>query len=262
MIVYAGRPGAAGGLITPVERRWAAGATRPRWIVVSERLDELIAVVRPARDALERFYGVTPMFDTSANARFVQHYSETFPEPVARNDCPNSSYDAFYLAALATYAIPAGERVSGDALSRGLARLVPPGAEVETGIAGIFDAYKRLSAGESVDLTGATGKLDFDLARGESAFDHAILCVGLDPTGHPVSAASGLIYQAATGSLKGALREPCALARVTPVAPVGSMASAPPPKSAVAAPPSPGSSASSSAAPRGGLSPSTLGEQK
>ena len=55
--------------------------------------------------------------------------------------------------------------------------------EVEVGVPGIFEAYARLENGGRIDVTGATGKLDFDLATGESAFDHSILCAVPDGAG-------------------------------------------------------------------------------
>ena len=43
--------------------------------------------------------------DDAANARFVARYNEAFADTVTRTFSPNSSYDAFYVVAYATYAI-------------------------------------------------------------------------------------------------------------------------------------------------------------
>lgn len=60
-----------------------------------------------------------------------------------------------------------------------------------------------------IDLTGATGKLDFDLATGEAPFDQAILCVGIDARGRASEGIeSGLVYAADAKRLVGALRCP------------------------------------------------------
>jgi hypothetical protein len=58
-------------------------------------------------------------------------------------------------------------------------------------------------------LNGATGKLDFDPARGEASFDHSILCVGVDGSGRASDGvASGLVYTGATQKLAGTMRCP------------------------------------------------------
>jgi hypothetical protein len=81
---------------------------------------------------------------------------------------------------------------------------VPPGEAIDVGVPGIFSAYSALQAGRRVDVTGATGKLDFDLEHGETAFDYSILCAGSDDHGVP----SGLVYTASTRHLTGELRCP------------------------------------------------------
>lgn len=207
VVVYAGARGAIEGVIAPVERRWGKKreSHRPRWVSVTELLDDVLTIVGDDPDKRRRFFGITPVSDTPANARFVAHYRESFSEPVSRTAAPNSTYDAFYLVAFASYAIPAGEAVTGAHLAEGLGHLVPPGKEIEAGMTGIYDAYAALTSGGRVDFTGATGRFDFDLERGEAAFDQSILCAGRDGQGHLVGVPSGLIYHPATGKLEGEL---------------------------------------------------------
>jgi branched-chain amino acid transport system substrate-binding protein len=145
---------------------------------------------------------------TTANARMVLHYNETFPEPITRTAAPNTSYDAFYLAAFATYA--AGrEAITGASLARAMARLVPPGTPVDVGPSGVFAAYTALARGEHVDVNGTTGPLDFDLTTGEAAVDLAVLCAEVDARGAAIgNHESGQVYAARTARLEGEPRCP------------------------------------------------------
>ena len=56
---------------------------------------------RPAAEG----FSLTTVSTTPANARFVARYNEAFGDGVTRTFSPNSSYDAFYLVAYATYAL-------------------------------------------------------------------------------------------------------------------------------------------------------------
>jgi branched-chain amino acid transport system substrate-binding protein len=153
-----------------------------------------------------RFFGVTSVSTTPANARFVSHYSAQHPDEVTRTFSPNSSYDAFYVLAYATFAV-GSEPVTGTSLARAIQRLVPPGRPIDVGPGSIFDALSTLSSGGRIDLNGATGPLDFDLETGDAPVDLAILCVkpGANGTGGTL-VESGLTYDAADHSLHGTMR--------------------------------------------------------
>jgi serine/threonine protein kinase/ABC-type branched-subunit amino acid transport system substrate-binding protein len=210
IVLYAGNAAIVDALFAPLEAAWPRSAgPRPRYVSIALIPPELLAFIGTNRERRRRFFGVTPVGSTTANARFVTHYNEVFPDKITRTIDPNASYDAFYLLAYATYTIPGTEPVTGDRLSRGFSKLVPPGRPIEVGLANIFAAYTALSQDESVDLTGATGNLDFDLATGEAAFDQAILCVGVDDRGGANDGIeSGLVFSAASGRLGGTMRCP------------------------------------------------------
>ena len=129
-------------------------------------------------------------------------YREAFPDdPITKTTAPNTAYDAFYLLAYATYALPQGEAVTGPALSRAFARL-RGGAPIEAGLSGIFDAYRALASGGAIDLVGATGRLDLDRATGEPALDEALLCAAADASGRAVDGVeSGWVYSRREGKL-------------------------------------------------------------
>jgi branched-chain amino acid transport system substrate-binding protein len=210
IVIYAASVAIVDALFAPLEAHWPASAPyRPRYISVASLSKELLEFTAADRDRRGRFFGITPVSSTSANVRFVTHYNDAFPgDPITRTINPNSSYDAFYLLAYASYAIPDREAVTGDRLAQAFGRLVPPGTPIEAGIADIFAAYAVLHKDASIDFTGATGKLDFDLATGESAFDQAILCVGVGLAGKLDGVESGLVYVARTQRLEGTARCP------------------------------------------------------
>jgi serine/threonine protein kinase/ABC-type branched-subunit amino acid transport system substrate-binding protein len=208
VILYAANVAIIEAVFAPLEARWPRGAHRPRYASIALIPPELLDFVGTSQERRRRFFGVTPVGSTTANARLVTHYNETFSDPVTRTISPNASYDAFYLLAYATYAIPRNQAVTGERLARAFGKLVPPGRPIEVGLAGIFDAYAALSRDASIDLIGATGSLDFDPSTGEYAFDQAILCVGLDEHGKADGIESGRVYSARSDALVGTMHCP------------------------------------------------------
>jgi branched-chain amino acid transport system substrate-binding protein len=152
--------------------------------------------------------GFTSVSDTVPNARFVVHYNETFADRITRTWAPNSSYDALYVVAYAAYAA-AGALPSGDVLARAVDRLQPPGAPIDVGPTGIFEAYGALARGEHIDLNGATGSLDFDPQTGDAPVDLAALCAAVDAHGAASeSIESGVVFEAKASRLAGEPRCP------------------------------------------------------
>ena len=67
----------------------------------------------------------------------------------------------------------------------------------------------RLASGGRVDLNGATGPLDFDLATGDARVDLAVLCVDVDARGVASgNRESGLVFDATSGAFRGAMKCP------------------------------------------------------
>jgi ABC-type branched-subunit amino acid transport system substrate-binding protein len=210
VVLHAGNAAIVEALFAPLEAAWPAGAPlRPRYAGVAPIPNEVLAFIGANKERRGRFFGVTPVSSTVANARFVTHYNAVFPDKVTLTLDPNTSYDAFYLLAYATYAIPSAEAVTGERLSHAFGRLVAPGRRIEVGLSGIFDAYAALSKDGSIALVGATGKLDLDPSTGEPAFDLAILCVGVDAHDRASDGIeSGLVYSATSRKLEGTMRCP------------------------------------------------------
>jgi hypothetical protein len=167
----------------------------------------------------------------------VTHFNETFPEKVSLAESPNTTYDAFYLAAYAAHAADAlrntwdntpdgategnarspsappdagrSTPLTGVELARALPRLLGPGRRVEVGPAGIYQALPLLAQREGLELVGATGELHYDRATGDPGFPQSITCVGLEEGGRAARAVeSGLVYEQGTGHLRGTMRCP------------------------------------------------------
>ena len=195
-------------IIDPLERLWSHTAYRPYYLFMSSFRPQLVDWLGSSASRRGRVFGLSPVANGTANARFVMHYNETAASKVTRAFAPDSSYDAFYLLAYATYAL-GDEKITGENLGRAMERLVPPGLPVDVGPAQIFDAFSALRRGESIDLNGATGSLDFDLATGEAPFDQAVLCAATDARGRTIGTTeSGVIFRSAAGKLVGTMHCP------------------------------------------------------
>jgi branched-chain amino acid transport system substrate-binding protein len=208
VIVYFGSSEALAHIIDPLERDWQGGAVRPRYVKTSPFGAPVHALIGTNAERRHRFLSLTTVSTTAANARFVARYNETFSDTVTRTFSPNSSYDAFYVIAYATYAL-GDAPITGVGLANAIPRLTPPGTLIDVGPSGIFDAINRLASGGRVDLNGATGPLDFDPHTGDAAVDLAVLCVDVDPHGAAAgNRESGMFYDASARSLRGAMHCP------------------------------------------------------
>jgi serine/threonine-protein kinase len=195
-------------ILERVERNWKRPSFRPRYLKPSTLLPIVLDFIGANAERRRRFFSLTSVSTTAANARFVARYREAYADPITRTFSPNSSYDAFYLVAYATYALR-DEPVTGTALAQAVARLLPPGRPVDVGPSGIFDALNSLSSGAHIDLNGATGPLDFDLDTGDAPVDLAVLCVKPRAGGDAdETVESGLVYDATAGVLRGTMRCP------------------------------------------------------
>jgi ABC-type branched-subunit amino acid transport system substrate-binding protein len=199
-------------LIAMVEDAWPKeDRRRPHYQTPFTVDDELLRFVGTSADRRARVAGITSVSTTVPNARFVVHYNETFDEPITRAKAPNSSYDAFYLLAYASYALAGegGQPATGAALARAIGRLLPPGPKVDVGRTDILGAWGNLSRGKNIDLEGATGSLDFDPETGEAPVNLAVVCASLDSRGSAAKAIeSGVVYLAKEGRLVGESRCP------------------------------------------------------
>jgi branched-chain amino acid transport system substrate-binding protein len=208
VIVYFGSDEALVRIAEPLEKGWRDSAMRPRYVKTSPLGSPVHEFIGASADRRHRFVSLTTVSTTAANARFVARFNEEYGDSVTRTFSPNSSYDAFYVLAYAMYAL-ADQPVTGAALAAAIPRLTPPGATIDVGPSGIFDAINKLASGGRVDLNGATGPLDFDPLTGDARVDLAVLCVDVDARGVATDdRESGLVYDATSGTLRGVMHCP------------------------------------------------------
>jgi hypothetical protein len=209
VVVYVGGDPMSEGVVVATEQAWTLAKHRPRWLAIGAVTPSVLRFVGKDPARRHRFFGISEVTNAPPNARFVLHYNEVFDDKIARAGGPNSSYDAFYVLAYATYALNDGAAVTGRALADAIRHLVPPGRPVDVGPAQIFEAFSALRAGENIDLNGATGSLDFDFDTGDAPVDQALLCISVDADGRAVgSMESGVIHDAREQKLRGALHCP------------------------------------------------------
>jgi serine/threonine-protein kinase len=198
-------------LIEPIETNWPRDArARPVYLLSGAPWEgeSFLAFLGTNAERRRRFLGMSTPTSTPANVKFTERFNAVSTQKVTLADAPNSAYDAFYLAAFAAFAAGDDARTGVD-LARAIRRLVPPGKRVDVGAEGILAAFSILRDGGNVDLQGASGTLDFDLATGEPADDFVILCIGVDAAGRasdPIE--SGVVYDATSKTMRGRMRCP------------------------------------------------------
>jgi branched-chain amino acid transport system substrate-binding protein len=183
-------------IIEPLETALAQRGVHPYYLSSSpwegEKLFKFLAGERR-----KRFFSVYVQTTTPRAARFALRFNEAFGAGVTAANAPLQPYDSMYLIAYGAIA-SREDAVTGASIAKGLARLVPPGKPVDVGAGSIFEAVQALRAGHQIDLSGASGKLDFDLATGETPQDFVLQCVGDRDV-----VESGIVYDAAQKKLIG-----------------------------------------------------------
>ncbi len=208
-VVVIGSRVVAGPVLDAIESRWKATSLRPTYVVPNESLDQYATYLGRSVDRRRRLFGIQSVSGSAVNARFVMRYNAAHSDKVQLTLNPGNAYDAFYLLAYAAFAIGA-ERVSGAALARAFARLVPPGRPIEVGPTPVFDALTVLATGGTIDLEGTQSALDFDLTTGEAPSDFALLCAAIDRDGgaNGEDVESGVVFRSAPRRIEGAPRCP------------------------------------------------------
>src|SRR5262249_39913629 len=106
VILHTGSDAFPDRVFRPLEERWpASGTVRPTYVAGSELGPAAVRFARSRRGLRGRFFGVTTVSSTDANAKFVVRYNAAFPEdPRTRTLAPNTTYDAVYALAYAIVA--------------------------------------------------------------------------------------------------------------------------------------------------------------
>lgn len=104
---------------------------------------------------------------------FLASYLAAYNDDATRYSFVAHAYDAAWMVAYgAAWAVARGEPLGGRSIAMGLRRLSDPLAEeVEIKPSTWYTVVDALSAGRSVDITGASGPLDYDADTEETSSD-------------------------------------------------------------------------------------------
>lgn len=201
-------------IIQGIESAWPTTAPvppRPHYLCPDGgRLDEMLAAVKAATTLRGRVLGTVPGRKTPAYDAFKLRFKSQFkkdPGTYAEN-----AYDAGYLLSYA--ALAGAAPLSGANMAAAMGKMVG-GAAVDAGPDGITTAFNALAGGGKIDYVGASGPLNFDLAKGEAPADIDTWCVILDIDGNTVFTSTGQYYDAAANKLVGAIANCCKAAGTT-----------------------------------------------
>jgi ABC-type branched-subunit amino acid transport system substrate-binding protein len=195
-------------LLSGVEAQWKSGP-RPFYIMADgSSVDELGTYLEqndPDDELRKRILGTAP----GTNAQSFRTFRILYQSKINDGTSPDISgaagaYDALYSVAYAAVAI-GDQPLTGLNLKEGFAKLVPPGDAVAAGAQQINAAFQALSAGQSIDFSGASGPLDYDLTTGEAVSDIQIWCTALVDGKPSVGRQSTIYYDAAAERLEGTL---------------------------------------------------------
>ncbi len=163
--------GNAQGIISTMEQAYVSTlpeAQRPIW-VLGEALksSELLTRTEDFAQAWDRLMGtqIVPV-QSALYTIFKNSYLEATGLNAESYIFADKAHDAAYLIALAIAVQPNPLRITGSELAAVLQRLTM-GQAISADQSGFTRAVTALSRGESINLNGVSGGLDFDLATGD-----------------------------------------------------------------------------------------------
>jgi ABC-type branched-subunit amino acid transport system substrate-binding protein len=187
--------------LTPVETNWSGSTPRPLYLFsdAGEKAELLTAVT--GNDALRaRVRGTVPGTSNPLFGTFtIQYQGKYGSAPTAFGTA--GAYDSLYLVAYALVSLGT-QPVTGTAIAGAMAKMVG-GQSVDVGAAHIKSAFQILQSGNAIDINGASGPLDFDLAKHEAPSDITVWCISKDGSGNPIFAPSGRFYDASKSQMSG-----------------------------------------------------------
>jgi branched-chain amino acid transport system substrate-binding protein len=192
------------GIIAPLESSGAAAGWNPGILpeyVFSDggKGEVLLDAARSSPNLAARVRGTVPAYRGPVYDAFVSAYRGAFgAAPTAFGTA--GTFDAAYLTAFSLATLD-GKQPTGALLAQGLSRIVS-GPQVEARFTELAGAFASLRSGASINFSGASGTLDFDLATGEAVADIDVWCVST-ASGGPAFASSGVFYAGATKTVEG-----------------------------------------------------------
>lgn len=197
-------------ILQPLEAAWpvadgGGGPPRPAYLLSDGgQKQELVTAVMGNDPLRLRVRLTVPGADESTNQlfklfRLAYQGNKTY---CPSGSCPDTfgmagAFDSVYLVTLAVASIPkpadaAAPWVTGAGIAAGM-KLMVGGTKFGFGMDKLQDAMNTVLAGKALDVDGASGPLDFDLAAHEAPSDIQVLCVSggtFAPTGRYYSASA------------------------------------------------------------------------
>lgn len=162
--------------ITPVESNWPTGM-RPFYVVSDGgKKQELLDLIKSNNAIRTRVRGTVPGTAGATFQAFSLHYQGKFnstPAVFGMAGAYDSTYILTYTMASLGSATPTGATIAGA-----MKKLVG-GTKLVVGPDTLSTAMQTLGAGGSLDIDGASGPLDFDLAAHEALSDIDVWCVAI-----------------------------------------------------------------------------------
>ena len=187
--------------LTPIETNWPGATPRPLYLFsdAGEKPEALTAVT--GNDALrQRIRGTVPGTNNTLFGAFNIQYQGKYGA-LANVFGMAGAYDSLYLVAYAIVSLGT-QPITGANIAAGMSKMIG-GTKSPVGAGNIQSAFQVLESGNAIDIDGASGPLDFDLAKHEALSDITVWCISTDGSGNPVFAASGRYYDSPTQKMTG-----------------------------------------------------------
>ena len=192
--------------LSPVESNWPSATPRALYLFsdAGEKPEMLTAVT--GNDALrQRIRGTVPGTNNPLFGAFNIQYQGKYGA-LANVFGMAGAYDSLYLVAYAIVSLGT-QPVTGANIAGAMSKMIG-GSKSPVGAGNIQSAFQVLESGNAIDIDGASGPLDFDLAKHEALSDITVWCISTDGSGNPVFAASGRYYDSPSQQMKGSFACP------------------------------------------------------
>ncbi len=187
--------------LTPIETNWPGATPRPLYLFSDAgEKPELLTAVAGNDPLRQRIRGTVPGTNNTLFGAFNIQYQGKY-KAQANVFGMAGAYDSLYLIAYAIVSLGT-QPVTGANIAGAMSKMVG-GTKSPVGAANIQSAFQVLESGNAIDIDGASGPLDFDLAKHEALSDITVWCVSTDGSGNPVFTASGRYYDSPTQKMTG-----------------------------------------------------------
>lgn len=221
IIVMAGTTELTQFILVPYENERPGGNPLPYYVLADgQKKDDLVAdfnvvtttagyaAINGDKASLHnRIRGTQPGVVTQQLTQnfFNFSYKNRYPTNAVLSYGMAGTYDIGYMIAYAAAAAK-GQPLTGTVLAQNMQFLVGGTEEVDVGSAALARGMTAMLGGQKVDFNGASGPLDFDLAKGEAPSDYSVWCVKNDPNNagkFTFQEVAGTSYSARTQTLSG-----------------------------------------------------------